>query len=434
MTLFMKSIILYSMNSLNSSQILKSPLVIVGLGKSGTSAKSFLIKLGYEKIFTFDEKADCDLKTWNDVENLAPGTLVVSPGVPLKSIHILKLKKMGWGITSELNLACSVLTDEIVIGITGSVGKSTVTSILGAGAKIQDKNAFVGGNLGVPFCDYAISILDKKPKAKYIILELSSYQLENCDNLKLEYSAITYLSANHLERYSTLDEYYLTKCQIGAKTKAVCILNSASKDLMAYKKNIAGTLLVTEITTQKINLFGKHNLENYFVAESIAKKCTWSDQSFLAMQNFSGLEHRLETVGEFNCVTYINDSKATAMDSVLVAASAALDSLNHTGTLHLMLGGKDKNLPWEQLSELSKILNIQIYFFGACAEVAKSKSNLAGTIYLKMSDALNVIFDVVQDNDIVLLSPGGTSLDEFKNFEDRGDTFKSLVIKNYSTK
>jgi UDP-N-acetylmuramoylalanine--D-glutamate ligase len=106
-----------------------------------------------------------------------------------------------------------------------------VTSILGAGAVTEDPNAFVGGNLGTPFCEYAISILEKKPKARYVILELSSYQLENCKDLKLNYSAITYLSANHLERYESLDQYYMTKCQIGRHTKNHCVLNSASEDL-----------------------------------------------------------------------------------------------------------------------------------------------------------------------------------------------------------
>jgi UDP-N-acetylmuramoylalanine--D-glutamate ligase len=424
------------MNVLESLKKLNTPIVIVGLGKSGRSAENLLLKIGFLKkdVLTFDEKSEADLKSWNDFESLKKGTLVVSPGVPLMSENIGILKNLGWFVTSEINLASHILTSEIVIGITGSVGKSTVTSILGAGAINEDLNAFVGGNLGTAFCDYAISILDHKQKAKFVILELSSYQLENCNDLKLDYSAITYLSANHLERYSSLDEYYLIKCRIGKMTKNTCVLNSASVDLMSYQSKISVDTLITRIENQKIQLIGKHNLENYFVALAIAKKCGWSEKSIQAMQNFSGLAHRLETVGTFNQVLYINDSKATAMDSVLVAVQAALEKTTAKNHLYLFLGGKDKNLPWQDLHVLSEFKNIKFYFFGQCAGIAKLKSNLPGHIYPKMSDALNEIFKQTKSGDVVLLSPGGTSLDEFKNFEDRGNQFKDIIHKNYSVK
>ncbi len=432
----MKSIILYSMNISELHKNLKTPIVIVGLGKSGRSAESFLLKLGYDKnqVLTFDEKMNSDIKNWADIERLSIGTLVVSPGVPLQSINIKKLVEQGWIVTSEINLASCVLKDEIVIGITGSVGKSTVTSILGAGAQLQDPNAFVGGNLGIPFCEYAISQIEKKIKAKYVILELSSYQLENSHDLKLKYSAITYLSANHLERYSTLHEYYMTKCQIGSMTEKFCIINCASIDLMKYQNEISAQVIVTQITDQKIALIGKHNIENYFVAETIAQKCGWSTEAIEAMKQFAGLPHRLEVVGNFDGITYINDSKATAMDSVLVAVSAALETVNAPNKLFLLLGGKDKNLPWQQLQILSVHKNIEIKFFGECANVAKNKSGLSGQIFLKMSEAINDVFKNVNSGGIVLLSPGGTSLDEFKNFEERGNIFKDLVKKNYSIK
>ncbi len=424
------------MNISTALKNLKTPIVIVGLGKSGFSALNFLIKSGFDKseVLTFDEKSEADLKSWSDFEKIQVGTLVVSPGVPLQSVSLQNLLKQGWQLTSEINLATTVLTDEVVIGITGSVGKSTVTSFLGAAAQIEDQNAFVGGNLGTAFCEYAISVLDRKQKAKIIVLELSSYQLENCKSLKLDYSAITYLSANHLERYSTLDEYYLTKCHIGEMTKKSCVLNSASADLMKYRNKISVHIVETKIAEQQINLIGKHNLENYFVAYAIASACGWSEAAIQAMRNFSGLQHRLEKIGVFKGVTYINDSKATAMDSVLVATHAALENLSTENKLYLFLGGKDKNLPWEQLNILSVQKNIEFIFFGQCASVAKAKSNLSGPVFEKLFNAVDFVNQKVKPNDVVLLSPGGTSLDEFKNFEHRGSEFKNQVVKYYSEK
>lgn len=421
------------MKILNSELKISTPIVILGLGKSGLAAEQFLIRAGVARkdVLTFDEKAESQLHTWDEIQKLSPGTLVVSPGVPLQSENIQNLKTLGWQLTSEINLACSVLTDEIVIGITGSVGKSTVTSLLGEAARTQDHHAFVGGNLGTPFCEYAIGLLDLKPKAKYVILELSSYQLENCAQLKLDYSAITFLSANHLERYSSIDQYYLTKCHIGKMTKHCCILNSASADLVLYKDKVSKTYELTTIGDQKINLIGAHNLQNYYVAELIAKKCCWGPSAFQAMQNFQGLSHRLETVGRFNDVLYINDSKATAMDSVLVATTAALEKTAEHSKLFLLLGGKDKNLPWQQLNILSQKKNISFVFFGQCGQLASEKSKLEGPVFLSLAPAMSFVFEKSTAEDVVLLSPGGTSLDEFKNFEERGNFFKNTIHEFY---
>ncbi len=418
------------MNIVEAFKNIKTPIVIIGLGKSGLSAQRLLLTAGFDssQVQTFDEKLSCDLKSWSDIKNLKPGTLVVSPGVPLKNENIQSLVRLGWVQTSEINLAATLLTDEIVIGITGSVGKSTVTSFLGAGARADDPYAFVGGNLGIPFCDYAISILEKTPKARFVVLELSSYQLENCENLKLKYSAITYLSANHLERYQSMNEYYMTKCHIGKLTTDCCVINSASPDLIQYQKNIFCQTVPTTILDQDIKLIGQHNLQNYCVALEIAKKCKLSASAFAAMKNFTGLPHRLENLGEIGGVLYINDSKATAMDSVLVAVMAALEKIQQSGKLYLLLGGKDKNLPWEHLNVLGTKKNIEILFFGECADVAKNKSKLIGSQFKHMAEAVNYSKQKSRPGDVVLLSPGGTSLDEFKNFEDRGNNFKKLIL------
>ena len=430
------------MSRMQKLEKFKKPFVVVGLGKSGMAAVQLLQTAGLkaDEVLLFDEKKEGDLKTWEDIAKLSPGTLVVSPGVPLKGPHIQKLKALNWAITSEITLACQFLTDEKLIGITGSVAKSTVTSLVGTALKSEDANAFVGGNLGFPFCEYAVSLLQGKPKARYAVLELSSYQLENCKDLKLETSAITFLSANHLERYASADEYYMTKCQIGSVTSKVCVLNSASEDNVKYAPRVPGKTLLTSSQTfsqpellKKVRLLGSHNKDNFCVAYELVKAMGLSDKAVQAMCDFTGLEHRIEFVAEHKGVAYINDSKATAMDSVLVAVKAAQEKAG-SGLVYSLLGGRDKNLPWEELQILAKEKQIMPVFFGACGELARTKMQMPERPYFaKLGDALDDVFNKTKSADVVLLSPGGTSLDEFKNFEERGNFFKEKV-KNFIKK
>lgn len=423
---------------------MKTPFVIVGIGKSGLAAKNLLLARGVAPglVHTFDEKnTTADYKTWSDLDSLKIGTLVVSPGVPLATPGLVSLKNKGWSITSEINLACEHFTDEIIIGITGSVGKSTVTTLLGEALKNVDPHAFVGGNLGIPLAQYAIDLLSQKKKAKYLAVELSSYQLENAHALQLDYSIITFLSANHLERYPSVDAYYQTKCAIGQQTKNACVINESSKDLLDYKKYISCPVESINYQTsnekvylEKSQLIGEHNLDNLALALQIAKHLGLPEKAFQAMIDFKGLSHRLETVGIFNQILYINDSKATAMDSVLVATQAALTKTAEHRKLFLFLGGKDKNLPWDELNILKSFNNLEILFFGQCGELAQVKSALPGNYFAHLEEAINYALSAARPGDVVLLSPGGTSLDEFKNFEERGNFFKKIVGEYYSAK
>jgi len=420
----------------------KKPFVIIGLGKSGLAAAELLKTAGVEPtdIRLFDEKKPVDLKQWSDVDQLKIGTLIVSPGVPLKNENVIRLAKLGWTVSSEISLAHQFITDEKIIGITGSVAKSTVTTLIGLAAKVMDARTFVGGNLGIPFCDYAISILKGQPKAKWIVLELSSYQLENCSGLKLAQSAITYLSANHLERYPSKKEYYLTKCAIGKMTTGTCVVNNASADLIEYTKSIACSVRATSAQKfenksliSSIQLLGEHNRDNFAVAYEIALLCGFNETAILEMTKYRGLAHRIEIVADHKNVCYINDSKATAMDSVLVAVQAGLEKIKSSGVVHLLLGGKDKNLPWADLQVLNTNSKIKIIYFGECGLIAKEKmQNITSPYFQTLNAALPNVFSHTKPYDVVLLSPGGTSLDEFKNFEDRGDFFKNKVL-NFMT-
>lgn len=419
---------------------LQTPIVIVGLGKSGHAALNLLKHFNFsnDDLKTFDAKDPlADFNQPQDVLALKPKTLVVSPGVPLQSDWIQSLKAAGTLITSEISLAVSTLEQEKVIGITGSVGKSTTVSILGAGVLNFDPHAFVGGNLGIPFCEYALQTLqNKRARAQWVVLELSSYQLENCQNLVLQSSAITYLTANHLERYKSIEDYYFTKLSIASLTIKSCFLNANGGDNISFTEKHPNSHFkviskddsaLKQFSLEKALLIGDHNQDNFAIAAAIAIENNWPASSIEAMKLFKGLEHRLENLGYKKGIRFINDSKATALDSVKIAVDAAYATLEKDGNLILFLGGKDKNLPWEELNSLKEFSNIQFIFFGQCGGLAKDKSQLQGSVFTTLKEALNEIPKILKSHDTVLLSPGGTSLDEFKSFEDRGNYFKTFV-------
>jgi len=422
---------------------LKTPIAVAGLGKSGNSAVQLLLAAGFSKdqLILFDEKApQAQVSESEKLLQLKPKTVVVSPGVPLSSPWVKQLKAEGCYLTSEISLAASLITTEKIIGVTGSVGKSTVTSLLGEAVFSFDAHAFVGGNLGTPFSDYAVKKLNGEMPASWIVLELSSYQLENCKNLQLEHSIITYLSANHLERYGSLEDYYSTKFIITDITKGVCIMNKTSEDCEKYASLSRSKVrfVNSEYFSKKdylnnLALIGSHNKDNFALAAEMALLCGWPVKSITAMAAYKGLSHRLEFVATTGGVTYVNDSKATAMDSVLVATRGCLEGLKSENKLFLLLGGKDKNLPWEQLSVLGSNEIVTPVFFGQCGQLAKQKSELTGEYFEHLGSAVRYCQRRAKEGDVVLLSPGGTSLDEFKNFEERGDFFKTLVLSEQKT-
>ncbi len=421
---------------------LKTPIAIVGMGKSGEAAKRLLISAGISSsaIKCFDGKlASADFNDPNKLmSEVKPQTLVVSPGVPLASNWIKAAHEQGIVVTSEISLSCAFLTTEKLIGVTGSVGKSTTVSLLQAGLAAFSKTSFVGGNLGTPFAEYAADLVDGKHKpADWVVLELSSYQLENCEGLALNLSAITFLTSNHLERYENLQHYYDTKWKILSLTKERMLLNSEGGDLVEYAKSqnhseqvrviSRNDMVLRSLQLDKALLIGQHNQDNLALAATLALEAGWPESSIEAMKNFQGLSHRLENLGTSKGVRFINDSKATAMDSVLIATTAAFDTLIPGGKLFLLLGGRDKNLPWDQLKVLGAFSGIEFIFFGECRAIAQKKSDLEGNSFARLDEALVYAFDHAKSADTVLLSPGGTSLDEFKSFEDRGNFFKKKV-------
>lgn len=417
------------------------PVAVVGGGISGRAALRLLRHFGITDAVLFDDKPG--VGAFSDprrlLEDFRPQTLVVSPGVPLATPWI---RAFSGTITSELALAVSRLEGERVLAVTGSLGKSTTVSLLGAGARALDPHAFAGGNLGVPLGDYVADVLEgRRPRAQWVALELSSFQLENMGALRCEGAAITYLSPNHLERYASLEHYYAVKWALLKRATKVVALNRRGGDLASYAATqgcgleaartpegvelhwaARESLPAAEIA--RMRLVGLHNADNLALAWALGSVCGWGEASLRAMEDFRGLAHRLETLGSVAGIRFVNDSKATSMDSVLTAVSAACE---RPGETWLLLGGRDKKLPWDLLAPLARETRVHPVFFGECGAHACQMSGLSGPVLPKLRDALNHLRPLAKDGDTVLLSPGGTSLDEFKNFEDRGRCFAEQV-------
>lgn len=418
---------------------LRAPIALVGMGITGRSVLELLLaaQIPRNQILTFDAKdLTADFQSTDALLNCQPKTLVVSPGVPLASKWIREYLANGEvQLTSELEIATSVLTTEKTIAVTGSIGKSTCTALLGAGLARFSTTAFVGGNLGTPLATYALDVLRGRPRADWIALELSSYQLENFKNLRVDGSILTYLTPNHMERYANLLSYYDTKWSLYLKTVGPFICNRNGGDLHEYvtsKRSI--TVFWTDHKSwiekgfdfSKSNLVGTHNYDNLSLVMKLSKHLEWppeAEQGFLA---FAGLPHRLENLGRIDGTQWINDSKSTTIESALQAIQSTA-SLGQTHSF-ILIGGRDKNLPWSDLLA-AQDPGRTFVFFGECGGLAKEKSGLSGSVFTTLAQAIDYVWSQDRKDALVLLSPGGTSLDEFKSFEDRGHFFKKKIAE-----
>ncbi len=420
-------------------------LAIVGLGISGRTLLKFLELINYPKnlITSFsDNPSEADFHDSQQLlKDFNPQVLIVSPGYPLKSSWIIEFQKNGFLVTNESEIAFSFIKAEKVIGVTGSVGKSTVVALLEQGFKAVYPETFVGGNYGVPLLQYVIDLKKNlRPPAEWVVVELSSYQLENFRNLKLHIAAICSFFSNHLERYESRLDYFKTKWKIFDQAE-MGLINAANPMLVEFSKTQINSKIQTVTPDQfdlikKSKLVGSFQGQNAALALSILKFSLPEISDFRKasdpLLNFKGLPHRLEFVAEINSTRFINDSKSTTVDSVVAALSAVCES---ACKVLLLLGGRDKNLPWQTLGpELSKNnfknIQIDIIFFGQDGDKIKKISGLPGIGQgPSLKSIIPLLAQVFQNYQTVLLSPGGTSWDEFKSFNARGDFFKKEILQ-----
>ena len=349
-----------------------------------------------------------------------------------------------------------------VIGITGSAGKTTTTALVGlmAQAYMEMKGgvnkAWVGGNIGNPL----IAHLDEMLEDDLAVIELSSFQLEIMTKSP-QIAAVLNITPNHLDRHGSMEAYTAAKSRILAYQKAgdVAVLNrddsgswllaqDVRSDLISFgfhgpegMKN--GTYVIKEqihlqigrerikmLPLDWIQLKGRHNQANVLAACAIAAAASIALPAIqMGVENFTGVPHRLEFVRNFKGADWYNDSIATAPERAL----AAIDAFEQP--IVLLLGGRDKNLPWDKLAEVVRKRVSRVILFGEAADLIAEAigpkhrgQNLQSVVKCTtLEEAVKTAANQVVEGDVVLLSPGGTSFDAFKDFEERGEMFRKWV-------
>lgn len=370
--------------------------------------------------------------------------IILSPGVPLKSSLMKEATAKKIEIISEIEFAYNIRPSINYIAITGTDGKTTTATLTHKIINASKKSRLLG-NVGNTFSKDVLSI----EESDTIILELSSFQLETIKNFKPNVSVILNIADDHLDRYTNINEYFNAKKNIykNQNSDDTLILNMDNEytasliekvnhtTTLTYsaKSNIATLYLDDDDNVYYHNKFlfsikerlliGAHNRENILASTLIAIKEN-VDTSIIEheVNSFKGLPHRMEIVGRINGVTFINDSKATSLSSVL----ASIKSFSNN--IILIMGGQNKGIDFSPiLEDIKTRVRFLILTGEARHELYKmlpyEKSKIIGCF----DEAFNYAHSISQKGDTILLSPGCTSFDNFKNYEERGDYFKSLV-------
>jgi len=431
-------------------------IVILGMARSGYEVAKYLAKR-HNKITINDLNTNQNEEHIKELEKLGvkivlgshPDDLITkdvnylikNPGVPIDHKYVLKAKELGIEVLNEVEVSARLMRKDVhLIGITGTNGKTTTTTIIYEilKEKFKDK-VHLTGNMGYPL----ISFLDKFKKDDFIVMETSSQQLENLDKFTPEVAVLTNVSEAHLEFFKTYDHYKELKKRIFKNhTKDnLAIINrtdeeslkltndiksnkvyfSDSKDDLCYieKENIyyKGKKI---IDTKEIILKGMHNYQNIMAAIIVAKHYGVEDEIInKVVKKFKGVEHRLEFVKELDGKKYYNDSKATN----LVSTQIALKSFDKD--ILLILGGYERGQDFKELIPYLDNVKVILAIGENRERVKKELSNYNVIVKETLKEAMKNIKDY--DVDIVLLSPASASWDQYKKFEDRGEEFKNIV-------
>ena len=382
----------------------------------------------------------------------------ISGGVPLNNPLVATALDRGLPLSNDSQIFLEQVASP-VIGITGSAGKTTTTTLVGrmADAMVQlPQRAWVGGNIGTPLVDR----LDEIQADDLVVLELSSFQLEIM-TLSPQVAAVLNLTPNHLDRHGTMEAYRAAKARIldFQTSMGVAVLNREDPGSWGLASIVNGRLATfgvhrpgpslmgtfiednwlcwqdptkTEriMPVDQVTLRGSHNLANVLAACAIGLAAGFSREAVQAgVRGFSGVAHRLEFVRTWNGAQWYNDSLATAPERSR-AAICAFDE-----PIVLLLGGRDKNLSWDELASLVKKRVDHLIVFGEATQIilkAMGEHESEQRPYsiaqcTGLEGAVRAASKVVENGDVVLFSPGGTSFDEFIDFEERGEAYRSWV-------
>lgn len=434
-----------------------------GLGLSGLAASRLLLSRGVEVVAVDDRPEDKlrlgDLREASGFELVTGGELkalpanldgvVVSPGVPSEKPLLQAARQAGLAVISEVELAFPLL-DGPVIGITGTNGKSTTTELTGAILRVAGRAVEVCGNIGEP-----ISGRVDGPKGRLFVVELSSFQLENLVTFQPDAAALLNLSPDHLDRYEGFEAYVAAKGEIfrNQGPENVAVVNGddpavvamtaqarARRRMFSRSSEVEDGCFLADGTVweavpgaapsalfqrEDLSLDGAHNLENAMAASLLARRFgAESNHLKVALGGFQGLPHRMERVGEGGRVAFYNDSKGTNV----AATSKSLEDLPD-GSVHLILGGVHKGDDPRLLADLVRRKVRRLYLIGESADTFRSA--LEGVVAAEVSETLERAVasaaESAEAGEVVLLSPACASFDQFSNYAQRGDAFRSMV-------
>lgn len=426
-------------------------VVIIGLGLTGLSCVEFFQNLGVTPRVMDTRFAPPGLEklpatiprhlgSVNEAWLLAATLIVVSPGVPLSQPALTAAAASGISIIGDIELFVREASAPVV-AITGSNGKSTVARMVGEMAIGAGWQVGVGGNIGLP----ALTLLSSQ--CQLYVLELSSFQLETTHSLKAAAATVLNISADHINRYPLgLQQYRATKLKI-YHDAAVCVVNTddalthpvdgdetriinfgVERGAYYLSQGAGETWLMANgeplLNCAEMTVVGCHNYTNALAALALADAIgIQRSASLVALRQFRGLSHRFELVHECHGVRWINDSKSTNVGST----EAALNGLQISGTLHLLLGGDGKSADFTPLAPWLQGDRVRLYCFGQDGVQLASLRPDTATLTETLEQAMRIIVRRVRAGDTVLLSPACASLDQFVNFEMRGERFTIIA-------
>jgi UDP-N-acetylmuramoylalanine--D-glutamate ligase len=434
-------------------------VMVLGLARTGIAAARFLAASGAE-VTVSDRRIEADLRgeiaalgdapvrfrlggenpEWlRDIDMLIP-----SPGVPQENPLLEAAARRGIAILSEIELGYRFVRAPL-IAITGTNGKSTTTSLIGAMLKAAGANAFVGGNIGAPLIGFAGKDWD------WGVAEVSSFQLEWVQDFRPRIAILLNLTEDHLDRYASFADYCAVKERIFAaqETDDFAVLNRddplvwnmkermrarvvsfgrspveagvyAAKDEIVWR----GAGVEERFPLANVKIQGVHNVENLMAAIAAAKAAGAPRAAVQgAMESFAGLEHRLEFVREKNGVRYYNDSKGTNVGAVIKSLAS------FSAPVVLLAGGVDKGGDYAPLADEIRRTVKKLIVFGAAKEkIRAALGDLTATVVVEDLDAaVREAAASARAGDVVLLSPACSSFDQFRDYTERGRKFRSLV-------